>query len=256
MGDLLKGKIALITGAASGIGEATAHQFAQQGAFVYIADINMKDAERVANEIVSEGGQAKAIYLDVSNMESVDQVIAQVLAEKGRIDIWDNNAGISKDSMIDTIEPEHWEREVYLDLKCLFFITQKVIRVMEKQNYGKIINIASLAGRRGGRGASPSYTASKAGILALTKAFADYAGKFNITVNSVAPGLIVTPLVISSNARWLYEPHDDILLKDAEGNGRIGQTIDIGKAILFYATDLSAYVTGDNIDVNGGMYYK
>ena len=165
----------------------------------------------------------------------------------GRIDIWVNNAGITGSTPIEEITPESWDRMMDIDLKSMFFCTQAVFAVMKEQNYGKLVHMSSLAALRGGRSSDASYAAAKAGILNLSKCFALHGAAYNITSNAVCPGNILTPM--GKTLAWSHkDPKTYIPL------GRYGTAEDIANAVLFYASDLSSYVTGDAMNVNGGLY--
>ena len=247
MGDLLKGKIAVVTGAGRGIGAAIATGFAQNGANVVITDILMDNACHVAEDLCGLGIKAKAIEMDVSKTQEIAAKVDEVKNVFGRIDVWVNNAGITQAADIEDITEADWDCMLNINLKSVFFCCQAVFKIMKQQNYGKIINIASMAGERGGRGAAANYSAAKAGVIVLSKCFALSGGQYNITVNSICPGLILTQMAELMNWRHI-DNHIPLI--------RFGTPDDVANAALFYASDLSSYVTGDMIDVNGGLFMR
>ncbi|MHB1315757.1 MAG: SDR family NAD(P)-dependent oxidoreductase [Christensenellales bacterium] len=247
MGDLLKGKIAAITGAGRGIGAAIAAKFAQNGAKVVITDIMMENLSNLAEELAKTGAQVKAIEMDVSKTKEIPAKVEEIRNVFGRIDIWVNNAGITQAAAIEDITEEEWDRMLNINLKSVFFCSQAVFKIMKQQNYGRIINMASMAGERGGRGSSANYSAAKAGVIVLSKCFALSGGEYNITANSICPGLILTQMAESMSWRHI-DNHIPLV--------RFGAPDDVANAALFYASDLSGYVTGDTVDVNGGLFMR
>jgi 3-oxoacyl-[acyl-carrier protein] reductase len=243
---LLAGKNAVITGGGRGIGESIALKFAQCGANIVIADINELNAKKVANDASSYGIRAMGLELDITSIKSIDTAIGFIEQNFGAIDIWVNNAGISKNTPIEEITESEWDLILDTDLKGAFLCSQAVLRVMKNQKHGKIINIASLAGQRGGRFAGAHYSAAKGGVIVMTKSFALSAGQYNINVNAIAPGLILTQM--SEDLGWKNQDHSDIPL------GRLGSTQDVANAALFLASSMSDYITGTVLMVNGGMY--
>lgn len=186
--------------------------------------------------------------MDVADIPDIRRQCAAVVERFGRIDIWVNNAGISQNLPIEEVEGDDWDRVIGVDLKGTFFCSQAAFRVMKRQGGGKIINIASLAGERGGRFAGAHYAAAKAGVIALTKSFALSGGEFHINVNAIAPGLVRTQM--AADLGFLQGDHADIPL------GRLATPRDVGGAALYLASSLSDYVTGFTIDVNGGMFMR
>jgi NAD(P)-dependent dehydrogenase (short-subunit alcohol dehydrogenase family) len=244
---ILDGKTALITGGGRGIGEASGRTLAAQGANVILADINLENARAVADSICAGGGQAKALYFDVADFPRVKARVEEARSLFGRIDILVNVAGIVGTAPIEEITPESWDHMMDLDLKSMFFCTQAVFAVMKEQGYGRIVSMSSLAALRGGRSSDASYAAAKAGILNLTKCFALHGAACGVTANAVCPGNILTPM--GKSLSWSQrDPKTYIPL------GRYGEAQDVANAVLFYASDLSSYVTGDAMNVNGGLY--
>lgn len=248
MKELLEGKLAVVTGASRGIGEGIALTFAAHGAVVVAADIDEDGAAVVAGKIRDAGGAAESVRMDVADIADIRRACDAIAERHGRIDVWVNNAGISQNLPIEDLEGEDWDRIMNVDLRGTFFCSQAAFRVMKRQGGGRIINIASLAGERGGRFAGAHYSAAKAGVIVLTKCLALSGGEFHINVNAIAPGLIQTPM--AEELGFLRGDHADIPL------GRLGTPRDIGDAALFLASSLSEYVTGATIDVNGGMFMR
>jgi 3-oxoacyl-[acyl-carrier protein] reductase len=246
MGALLKDKVALVTGGGRGIGERICALFGENGAHVIAADIDASNAESVARQVRDAGGKATSIRLDVGKVQDIREKIQYLDREMGRIDILVNNAGIAQDKAIDEITEQDWDTMLDVDLKGVFFCSQSVFRLMKERRSGKIINIASLAGVRGGRFAGAHYSAAKGGIIVLTKCFGLAGGNYNINVNAIAPGLIATKM--AEELGWIGREHKDIPL------GRLGTTEDVANMALFLASEMSAYVTGETVNLNGGMH--
>lgn len=247
MNALLQGRVALVTGGGRGIGEASGRMLAQNGAKVILADINVDSAQAVAADIVAKGGEAKALAFNVAEFDMIPQRISEAKALYGRIDILVNVAGITGSTPIEEITTASWDRMMDIDLKSMFFVTQAVFSIMKEQKYGKLVHLSSLAALRGGRSSDAAYAAAKAGILNLSKSFALSGASFNITSNAVCPGNILTPM--GESLSWSsVDPKTYIPL------GRYGTAEDVANAILFYASEMSAYVTGDAMNVNGGLY--
>lgn len=245
--NLLSNRVALVTGGGRGIGEASARRMAEYGAKVILADLNLEAAQAVADDINAHGGEAKALEFNVADFERIKEKVAQAKELFGRIDVLVNVAGITGSTPIDQITPESWDRMMDIDLKSMFFVTQAVFEVMKEQGYGKMVHMSSLAALRGGRSSDASYAAAKAGILNLSKCFALAGASYHITSNAVCPGNILTPM--GKSLSWSkVDPKTYIPM------GRYGTAEDIANAVLFYASDLSDYVTGDYMNVNGGLY--
>lgn len=244
---LLTGRVAMVTGGGRGIGEASARKLADHGARVILADMDLTSAQAAADDINAHGGEAKALEINVAEFEKIPAKIQAAKSLFGRIDILVNVAGIVGSTPIEEITLESWDRMMDIDLKSMFFVTQAVFAVMKEQNYGKLVHMSSLAALRGGRSSDASYAAAKAGILNLSKCFALHGAAYHITSNAVCPGNILTPM--GKSLSWSHvDPKTYIPL------GRYGTAEDIANAVLFYASDLSDYVTGDFMNVNGGLY--
>lgn len=247
MSQLLDGKVAVITGGGRGIGEASSRRLAEHGAKVILADMDLPSAQAVADDLCAKGCEAKALEFNVAEFEKIPEKVAQARALFGRIDILVNVVGIVGSTPIEEITLESWDRMMDIDLKSMFFVTQAVFAIMKEQGYGKLVHMSSLAALRGGRSSDASYACAKAGILNLSKCFALRGAPYHITSNAVCPGNILTPM--GKTLSWSkVDPKTYIPL------GRYGTAEDIANAVLFYASDLSDYVTGDSMNVNGGLY--
>lgn len=241
------GKVGLITGGGRGIGRAIADVFAQQGADLVLADRFLDYTEKSAQEIATQyNHRVIALEVDVSNYESAHQMIVKALETYGRIDILVNNAGITRDKLIMRMEESDWDAVIDVNLKGAFNCTKAIVRSMIKQRYGRIINISSVSGQVGQVGQA-NYSASKAGLIGLTKALARELASRNITVNAVAPGFIPTSLTSD-----LGEDLKEAILK-ATPLGRMGKPEEIAYAVAFLASEEAAYITGQVLAVDGGM---
>jgi 3-oxoacyl-[acyl-carrier protein] reductase len=238
-----KDKVAIVTGAASGIGKSCALSFAEKGAKVVVVDLNKRGAEETNLEIQTKGGKAIFIKADVSKKEDVESIVNITENNFGGIDILVNCAGICQIRNIEDITEQEWDKVMSVNLKGTFLMCQSILKGMKKYKGGKIVNMASLAGEVGGIMVGVNYAASKAGIICLTKSLAKYAAPYNINVNSVSPGFISTEMTKDFG----YNP-DTIPL------GRVGTPGEVSDVILFLCSDAARYITGANIDVNGGIY--
>ena len=245
---LLTDKAALITGGGRGIGEASARRLAEYGAKVILADMNLEAAQGVAEDLNAHGSEARALEFNVAEFDKIPGKIAEARAMFGRIDILVNVAGITGSTPIEEITLESWDRMMDIDLKSMFFVTQAVFAVMKEQGYGKLVHMSSLAALRGGRSSDASYACAKAGVDKLTQYTALQYGKQNIRCNCVRPGLIVTP----ENEAYVPQMLKDIFLSNIEVN-RYGCPEDIGHMCVYLGSDESSYVTGQIVNVDGGL---
>jgi 3-oxoacyl-[acyl-carrier protein] reductase len=243
----LKGHVALVTGASQGIGRACALALAQAGAAVACAARNEERLATVVSEISAAGGQAAAFRMDVADEESIKSGVRAAVAQFGKADILVNNAGITKDMLVMRMKRTDWDAVIDTNLTGPYLLVQQVISGMLKQRWGRIINISSIFGQMGQAGQA-NYSASKAGLIGLTKALAREFASRNITVNAVAPGWIETAMTAELDAKMREEVIKMIPL------GRPGSDVDIASAVKFLASDDAAYITGQVLNVNGGMY--
>ena len=242
----LSNKIAIVTGASRGIGSAIAHNLSKAGAKVVLISRSIDALKSVESEIKSNGGEAISITADVSNLESFTNAINQVVETWGTVDILINNAGITKDNIILRLKEEDWDAVIDINLKGCFNGIKAVTRPMLKSRSGRIINITSVIGLIGNSGQS-NYAASKAGILGLTKSIAKELGPRNITVNAIAPGYIQTEMT-----GILDETLKDDLMKSIPLQ-RLGKPEEIASLVCFLASEEAAYITGQTLNVDGGM---
>ncbi len=241
----LTGKVAIVTGSARGIGMESAKIMAEAGASVVICDINAEGAAETAGVLKESGLDAVSFPVDVSSEKSVKDLIANAVAAKGRLDILVNNAGVLEPTSIPEMTVEKWDRMLAINLRGAQLCSQHSLPHLVKQGKGKIVNISSQAGQLGGFLAGVHYTAAKGGLIAITKAYARYCAQFQINVNCVAPGLMLTDMTKDRD----NQP-ESVPLK------RNGTALDAAKAVFFLATGLSDYITGATIDVNGGYYMR
>ena len=241
----LKDKIALVTGAGSGIGEATAIRFAEEGAKVIINDVNEAGAQRVAGIIKGKGSEVMVHITDVTNKSQVQAMVKAITDKYKRLDIIINNAGINRDALAKKMEEKQWDDVMNINLKSAFLVSQAGMMPMMETRYGRIINTSSI-GSLGNVGQA-NYSASKAGIIGLTRTLALELARFNITVNCVAPGAIATPMTAAISETIANRILERIPLK------RFGQPMDIANTHLFLAGDEASYITGQVIFIDGGI---
>lgn len=242
----LKGRLALITGGAQGIGLTIGEELAGQGAHVILGDVNLDGAEKAADEIRKNGGSASAVRLDVSKAEEVQKVFASISKEHKPLDILVNNAGITRDGLMIRMKEDDWDLVLSINLKGSFLCSQQAVKQMMKAKQGAIVNIASIVGVMGNFGQA-NYSASKAGLIGLTKTTAREAAARGIRVNAVAPGFIDTEMT-----RILDETVKQKLI-DQVPLARLGLPQDVARCVAFLVSDRAGYITGQVINVNGGM---
>ncbi len=244
---LLEGKVALITGAARGIGKAIAVKYASQGANIVFTDLSLNDAVlETKSELESFGVKVLAIASNAANFNDAHKVVEDAVKEMGKIDILVNNAGITKDGLMMRMTEEQWDAVINVNLKSAFNFVHAVTPVMMRQRTGSIINMSSVVGVGGNAGQS-NYSASKAGMIGLTKSIAQELGSRGVRSNAIAPGFILTDMTEKLPEEVRKEWADKIPLK------RGGTPEDVANVCLFLASDLSSYVTGQVISVCGGM---
>lgn len=242
-GQVLVGKTALVTGGARGIGQACALALARAGADVAVADINREAAEKVAAEIRGLGQNGLALAVDMAAVAEIQSMVESLVEQWGRIDILVNNAGILQNYALDRISEKDWDMVLDVNLKGTFFCSQAVVRHMKSRGGGRIINLASVAGKTGGAKAGTHYAVSKAGVICLTKSLAKDGASSGILVNAVAPGYVLTDMTREMD----YDPQTVPL-------GRLGVAEEVADVVLFLASPSSRYITGSTVDVNGGIY--
>ena len=241
-------QVVLITGAGRGIGKAIALAFAQAGARVAVNDINPDSCAKTADEISASGGQAVACHADVANKLAVQAMLIDLEDRWGRVDVLINNAGVEPHQPIVQLDEWDWNRTIDVNLKGAFICSQSVGRMMQKQGGGVIVNLASIAGRAAGLRDRSAYVASKTGLIGFTKECAREFAAYNIRVNAVCPGVIVTEMTIHlrQNEAQLKKWLEDIPL------GRLGDPEDVTGLVLFLCSDAARYITGQAINVDGG----
>jgi len=242
----LKGKVSIVTGAAKGIGKATAIALGKEGSFIILADIDIKSLNNSIKDVHKIGIKAEALPLDVANLEDINRCCSYVIKKYKRIDILVNNAGIFSKTPILEMTDTEWERILSVNLKGTFFMSKAVLPIMMEQKYGKIINLASLSAKRGGITSGANYGASKAGVISITKYFAKFCAPYRINVNAIVPGFVDTDLI------KIHSPKIKKLIKSIP-LGYIAKCEEIAKVINFLASDDASYITGEILDVNGGV---
>jgi 3-oxoacyl-[acyl-carrier protein] reductase len=243
----LEGRIAVVTGASRGIGRAIALELARRGASVIVNyNTSPDDAEAVVAAIQDLGSEARALQADVSTLEAATGLIKAAIETYGDLHILVNNAGITRDGLIMTMGQAEWEQVIQTNLGSTFYCSKAAVRHMMRKRYGRIINISSISGIMGNAGQT-NYSASKAGQIGFTKALAREVASRNITVNAIAPGFIETDI-------WATVPEDiQANMKDIIPLGRIGQPEEVAQAVAFLASDQAEYITGQVLNVDGGM---
>lgn len=239
-------RVAIVTGAARGLGAATAQELSRQGAKVVISDIDGLLAEGVAAEIRQSGRDALALRVDVSKITELDALVKTTVDHFGRLDILVNNAAICPRIPIDDMTEEKFDQIVDINLKSVFFLSRAAGNAMKAGKWGRVVNVSSVGGRTGGIYASTIYAATKAGVMSMTKAFARHFAPHGITVTCVAPGSVDTRLMSDLSPESLRGTIEGVPLK------RLADPLEIARVIAFLASDGSSYMTGAIVDVNGG----
>ena len=245
---MLRNKAAIITGSGRGIGRAIALRFAEHGAHCVIADINFENACSVAEEINQTGARAFAIKTDVTSENDIESMVKSCVDLYGTVDILVNNAGIVSSLTLLETSTDEFRRQIRVNLESVFLCTKTVFPIMMNQHSGKIVNIASIAGKRGGGILGRSaYSAAKGGVIAFTKAVAREGGPYGINVNAVTPGMIATEMTEK------LDDEQKKLIIQSMPLGRIGEPDDIAKAVVFLSSDFAGFITGEIMDVDGGF---
>ncbi len=243
---LLKGEIALVTGATRGIGKSIADEFAKAGAMVIGTATTKEGAENISNRLSKTDLDGHGIVLDVASTEQISETIKTLKQSNLMPSILVNNAGISLESLLMRIKEEEWEKVIAINLSSAFYLSKAVIGSMLKNRHGRIINIGSVQGSTGAPGHS-HYSAAKAGLIGLTKSLAQEVGSRNITVNAISPGYVSTDMTKDIDEEMNQSLLEQIPLK------RFGKPIDIAKTAIYLASSSGSYITGETINVNGGM---
>ncbi len=243
---LLEGKVALITGATRGIGKGIAEMYAQQGAKVAFTYAGSVDKAKELEAALSSVTQIKGYQSDASDYDAAQKLVEEVMAEFGQIDILVNNAGITKDILLLRMSKEDWDQVIKVNLDSVFNLTKAVIKPMMKARSGSIINMTSVVGVKGNAGQA-NYAASKAGVIGFTKSVALELGSRNIRCNAIAPGFIETEMTAVLDEKTVQGWREGVPLK------RGGQPEDIANACVFFGSDMASYVTGQTLNVDGGM---
>ncbi len=245
---LLTDRVALVTGAGSGIGASIAGALAREGCVVQVADLCLESAQKVEKDLKEEGLKAFSVQLDTRDAQQAEQVVQQVVNDHGRIDILVNNAGILKTGTMVDSSVQDWEEVSKVNLSGVFYCSKAVLPFMIEEQYGKIVNIASVSAMRGGGAIGNTlYGTTKAGVVAMTKGLARELAPLRINVNAIAPAVVETPMTDSKLTPELREK-----IREKIPMGRSGETSDVASLAAFLASDVSGYITGETIVVDGG----
>jgi NAD(P)-dependent dehydrogenase (short-subunit alcohol dehydrogenase family) len=253
----LANRVAVVTGGGSGIGRAICIHFAKEGAKVLVPDLNLKGAQGTVEEIAAAGGQALALKTDVTQKTDVQNMVAEALRAFGKIDILVNNAGTDIKGAITDLEEKTWDFLMNLNLKGVFLCTQAVAAHMIKNQYGRIVNISSMAGKTGEPFTSP-YCTTKFGVIGFTQAVALELGKHNVTINAVCPGPVDTELIVKSISQSAaikgvsFEEYKQKFFIEPTPMGRMAKPADVARAVVFLASDEAEFITGSTLNVSGG----
>jgi 3-oxoacyl-[acyl-carrier protein] reductase len=240
-------RVAIVTGSAQGLGRAMVERLASDGVKVVITDVNEEKINLAVNELTAKGYDVFGAKCDVTNREEIRTLGEKVIEKYGKLDIIVNNAGITKDSSFKKMTDAQWDAVLNVDLKSIFLVTQELVKYLEANGYGRIVNISSLAGMMGNFGQA-NYSAAKAGVVGLTKTLSIELGKKNITVNAIAPGFINTEMT-----KVIPEDRKKVMIAEIPV-GRPGEPEEIAAVVAFLASDEAGFVSGTVINVNGGNY--
>ncbi|MBW8382174.1 MAG: 3-oxoacyl-ACP reductase FabG [Youngiibacter sp.] len=244
---IFKDRVAIVTGSAQGLGRAMVERLASDGVKVVITDVNEEKINLAVNELTAKGYDVFGAKCDVTNREEIRALGEKVIEKYGKLDIIVNNAGITKDSSFKKMTDAQWDAVLTVDLKSIFMVTQELVKYLEANGYGRIVNISSLAGMMGNFGQA-NYSAAKAGVVGLTKTLSIELGKKNITVNAIAPGFINTEMT-----KVIPEDRKKVMIAEIPV-GRPGEPEEIAAVVAFLASDEAGFVSGTVINVNGGSY--
>lgn len=247
MNMLLKDRMVFITGGSQGIGKACALILAEAGAHIAIGSRNLEKLNTVVQEVERLGRKSLAVKVDITDAVQIREAFTEVVKQFGKIDVLVNNAGITKDTLLLRMKKEEWDSVLQTNLTGVFVCSQEAIKIMLKQKYGRIINVASVVGQSGNAGQA-NYVASKAGIIGFTKSLAQEVASRNITVNAVSPGFIETAMTEKLSDAVKARLLEKIPL------GRIGSDRDVAYGVKFLASDEASYITGHVLNINGGLY--
>lgn len=245
------GRIAIVTGAAQGLGYEIAKELLNENKKVVFVDINEKELKKISESIsINERKRAMFLKIDVSKVSQIQDCVDQVLKKWGRIDILINNAGVRTETTIEEMDEAEWNHVISINLNGTFFFSQAVIETMKNQQWGRIINISSFAGQAGPLTSGAHYSATKAGQLALTKVFARSLATHGITVNAITPAAIDTPEMDKIPAEKLAE------MVKAIPVGRVGEAEEVAKLVNYLCSEKTGFITGSTVDINGGLFMR